>query len=450
MSSNATIFSGTSRYSNDFQQIIDRAVAIASLPMVQLESQKTTLTDQSTALSALDTKFTSVQSAIQSLESALTDNSYSTTVSDGTVVRASVAGTVLEGTYSVEVIDVGSYTNTMSMNDLPTVTDPFTENISAESSFTLTVDGVDYTITPESNTLSAMAEAINAETDADVQATIVNIGTSSSPDYRLSLQSGKLGGTTIQLNDGSRDLLDTLSTGTLATYKVNGQPSTAISTDSREVTVAPGLTVTLLKAGTADVTVSRGTTAVGNALSSLVTAYNEAADELDVHRGEESGALSGDSLLYTLSQSLRDLTGYSTGTDGISSLTALGLNFDDQGKLSLDTTTFSTATDGQFQALETFLGSSSSSGFLKSATDLLDSLEDSTDGIIKTALSSVETQIVDQDDLIANEQQRIDQLEESLVAQMAAADALIASLEQQANYMNGLFEAMQAARASLL
>jgi flagellar hook-associated protein 2 len=210
------------------------------------------------------------------------------------------------------------------------------------------------------------------------------------------------------------------------------------------------LTVTLLKAGTADVTVSRGTTAVGNALSSLVTAYNEAVDELDVHRGEENGALSGDSLLYTLSQSLRDLTGYSTGTDGISSLTALGLNFDDQGKLSLDTTTFSTATDGQFQALETFLGSSSSSGFLKSATDLLNSLEDSTDGIIKTALSSMETQIADQDDLIANEQVRIDQLEESLVAQMAAADALIASLEQQVNYMNGLFAAMQAARESLL
>jgi flagellar hook-associated protein 2 len=448
MSSNNTIFNGSSRYANDFQQIIDRAVAIASLPMVQLDSQQTTLNDQSTALAALDSRFASLQTAMKNLESATGGGSYSSSMSDGTVVTATVSSGALAGIYSVEVIDLGSYTSAMSMNGLPVVTDPATENISSASNFTLIVDGIEHTITPVSNTLSGLVTAINAETGASVEATIVNLGSSSSPDYHLSLRSTKLGAVSIQLNDSSSDLLDTLATGTLATYKVNGQPATPISTDSRTVTLAPGLEVTLLKTGTADVTVSRSTTAISNALSSFVTAFNAAVDEIDQHRGEEPGALAGNSILYTLSQSLREIAGYSSGASAISSLASLGLNFDDDGKLSLDATAFSAATSGQFDTLLTFLGSSSAGGFLKFATDVLDSLENSTDGVIKTTVSTIQSQIAGQDRLIEREQERIDQLQESLQAQMADADALIASLEQQANYITGLFESMRVARES--
>ncbi len=248
---------------------------------------------------------------------------------------------------------------------------------------------------------SALAEAINAAPGANVRATIVNVGSTSSPDYRLSLESTKLGGTAIQLNDGSQDLLDTLSTGTPATYKVNGQPSVPISSDSHSVTIAPGLTVTLLKAGSASVTVGRNAAAVSNALSSFVAAYNGAVDELDLHRGKGTGALRGNSLVYTLSAYLRELTGYSSGTDGISSLTSVGLSFDKNGKLSLDPAAFSSATSGQFAALTSFLGNSQGSGFLKFATGLMDSLEGATDGVIKTALSAVKDQMTDQDSRIA-------------------------------------------------
>ena len=50
-----------------------------------------------------------------------------------------------------------------------------------------------------------------------------------------------------KLNDGSQDLLDTLTTGGLATYDVNGLGNT-IHSNSRTVTLAPGLTVNLLQA----------------------------------------------------------------------------------------------------------------------------------------------------------------------------------------------------------
>jgi flagellar hook-associated protein 2 len=447
MSDSSTIFSGTSRYASDFQSLISRAVSIASLPLTQLTIQKTALQAESTALSTLDTKFSSLQSAITSLETATGSGSFAASVSDETIVSATVSTGALEGIYSIEVTSLGSYTNTMSKDGLTTVTDPSTQNIYSASSFTLTINGTPTTITPAANTLNDLVEAINA-TDLEVRASIVNIGSTDSPDYRLSIQSTNLAGDTIQLADGATSLMDTLSTGANATYKVNGR-STAVSSDSRTITLAPGLSVQLLAASETGVattiTVSRSTSAISNALLAFVTAYNAAVDELDKHRGDSGGALAGQSIVFTLSQALRDVAQYSGDSGAITSLTELGLTFDGEGKLSLDTSTFSSAASDNMKAMLTFLGSTTESGFLKSATDLLYSLEDTTDGLIKTAISSLEAAVAAQDDRIAAEQDRVDRVQENLVAQMAAADALIAALEQQASYITDLFESMRIA-----
>jgi flagellar hook-associated protein 2 len=440
MSASGTIFSGSSRYSADFQQIINRSVAIASLPMTQLQSQKIALGDQSAALTAMDAKFTNLQSLITTLGSATT--TYNSLVSDSTVASASAGAGAFQGVYSLEVVALGSYTSAMSADTLPKVTSPSTTSISLSETFTLTVDGTEYEIAPEANTLTELANAINAS-GAGVEATIVNLGTSATPDYRLSVASTKLGNIPVQVNDGATDLLGTPSTGAPATYRVNGQPALAIESDSRSVTIAPGLTVTLIKAGSTQITVSHNTSGVGSALTNIANAYNAAVDEIDKYHAEGgSSALRGSSMLYVLSQSLRDLAAYSSGSGAISSLSSLGFGFNDKGKLSVDMTAFRAATDGQFEALSDFLGSSSTDGFLKYASDLMTGLEDATNGVIKTAISDVRTQLTQQETRITDQQTRIDALQKNLEARMAASDALIASMEQQVNFMNGLMEAM--------
>jgi flagellar hook-associated protein 2 len=300
--------------------------------------------------------------------------------------------------------------------------------------------------------LSSLTAAINSDTDADVEATIVNLGSSSSPDYRLAIQSKKLDEVSIQLTDSeSNGLMDSLETGSQATYKVNGL-ITEVSSDSRTIMLAPGLTVTLLGESATGVattiTVSHSTTAVQNALSSFATAYNAAVTELDKHRGA-NGALAGDSIVSTLQQTLRDVTGYSTGTDGVSSLTSLGLMFDKNGQLSFDSSTFTSATGDDFAALSEFLGTSTTSGFLKAATDALDRVSDSTNGILTSPIQNVADQITRQDTAISDMEDRIAALQLSLNEQMAAADALIATLEQQVLYISGLFSAMDTASKSL-
>lgn len=449
MATSNTIFTGTSRYSADFQKIIERSVNIASLPLLQLRQARTRLNDESQALQALDSKFAGLESAIAALATGAAGGSYNLSNSDGAVVAASLSGSVLPGTYTVEVLDPGSFTTALSRDGLAVVTDPAAQNISTAFSFTLTVDGTDYTITPSRQTLTGLAEAIN-EAGAGVTATVINIGSPSSPDYRLSLRADKLGAVTIQLNDGAQDLLTTTATGTLASYRINGQPAAAISSDSRSITVAPGLSVTLLKAGTATLTVSRGTAAISNALSSFVTAYNDVAAELDKHRGQAGGVLSGNSLLVTLSETLRAIAGYSTGAGQLASLGALGLSFDDRGRLSFDASAFAQATSGRLSELLEFLGSPETGGFLKTATGALEALREGSDGLLSGAISSLATALQTQDARIEAEQERIDLLEKNLTEQMAAADALIAALEQKVRYFNTLFEAMRIAQETLL
>src|SRR6202158_2571174 len=245
MSTTPTVFTGASAYSNDFQAVIARAVAIRSLGLTSLSTQKAQIIAQGAAVSSLDTSFGNLQNAVTAIGTSTGVSALSAAVSTSGFVQPTLAVGALPGSYSIEVTNLGAATNTLSKNAQILVTDPAVQNISAGTNFTLTVNGVNTTITPAATNLNSMVTAINANSALNVQASIVNIGPSGAPDYRLSLQSTKLGANTIQLSNGATALLDTLSTGTLATYKVNGL-ATNITSDSRTITLAPGVTVALL------------------------------------------------------------------------------------------------------------------------------------------------------------------------------------------------------------
>jgi flagellar hook-associated protein 2 len=437
--SNSTIFTGSSRYSTDLQQVLTRAVAIASLPLDQLNNQLTTLQNRSSALESLNGKFDALLAAVQDVSSAA--KSTSSEVSDDTVLAAHSDSTARAGTYAIHIVSPGAPTSALSLGTLPAVSDPSTQSITASASLTLTVAGTPITITPAGNTLSALADAINSS-GANVSATIINLGTPAAPSYRLSLQTTKLGNIAVQLNDGSQDLLSTLSTGSAAQYQVNGQPATPISSDSRTVIVAPGITIDLLQAGDSNVVVTQNSSAQADALSAFATAYNSAVDELTTNRGEGGGALVGDPIISTLAQALRSLEGFSSGSGPVQSLADLGLTIDKTGKLSFSQSTFETVSAAHPTDVAAFLGSTATSGFLKNAADALNGLEDPSSGVIKTTRDGAQTAIDRQNRRIADEQSRIDALTRDLTGRMAAADALIASLEQQVNYFSTLFASM--------
>ena len=72
-------------------------------------------------------------------------------------------------------------------------------------------------------------------------------------------------------------------------------------------------------------------------------------------------------------------------------------------------------------------------------------MQDVTTGLIPSAEAGVKTQVTNITNTIADEQDRVDRMTTQLQQQMASADALIASMEQQYNYMSSLFQAQDTA-----
>jgi len=433
-------FNGTSQYASSLQQVITRAVSIASLPIVQLQSQQQTTNQQITDATTLESTITALNTALQGLSNS-GGNTQSTSVSDSSVLQANASSSALPGTYTIQVLDPGSSSSAMSSDGLTTVTDPTSQSISGSSSYTLTVGSSTYTIQPSGNNLDALAQAINSS-GAGVQATIINVGAPSQPDYRLAIQSQDLGPQNIQLNDGSSDLLTSLTTGTDGSYTVNGQPPAGISTDSSTVTISPGLTVNLLAAGTSTVSVTLNSSSISNALSAFVTAVNNVQSQLNLSRGQNANSLSGDSVVYETSNALNQLVQY-TGTGNIQSLSALGITYSDTGTLTFDSTQLTSMSSSQLSDVLAFLGNSTS-GFLASATNTINGLIDPTTGLVTGEISNLNQQSTSEGTQIAAKENSVNQLQTNLTNQMNSADALIASLEQQTTFLTSLFSTINA------
>jgi flagellar hook-associated protein 2 len=443
--SNSTpTFNGTSTYAAQLQNTITRAVSIASLPLNQLESTQSTLANEQSELQSITSTFSSLQTSLNSLGSSSGSGAFAATVSDSSVASAAVSSGVMAGNYTLNVSSIGSQTNTISASGLTTVTDPATQNIDSSSTYTLSLNGTNYSISNSSGTLEGLAQAINLS-GANVQASIINIGGSSSPDYRLSIQSLNYAPDTVQLTDSSNNtLLNTLSTGTNVTYQVNGQPSTPVSSNTRNITLSPGLNVQVLQTGTAQVTVSQSPTNLANALSSFANAYNSITSELNKNRGQNGGALTGSSIIFQLQSQLQQLASYSGSSGSINSLAQLGLTFDQSGNLNFNQATFTSSFAAAPNDVLNFIGTSTSGGFLQTASNTLTSITDPATGTLTTANTNITNQLTTIASQITDEQSKISSLQATLTQQMSAADATIASLQNQLSMMTNLFAQEQA------
>lgn len=275
-----------------------------------------------------------------------------------------------------------------------------------------------------------------------MQATVINVGSSGSADYRLSLQAVNLGDQTLDLTDSSgNSLISSSSGGALASYELNGQPGSVTNT-SRTITLAPGLTVNLLGQSTAGqattISVNDDASGIASAFSSFASAYNAAVNAVDAQHGQSAGALQGDSLLDTLTSVLNELGTWNNGSPE-SALANYGITLDDTGQMSVDTTAFTAAADANFAGLISTLGTSTTSGFMQAATTLLSGIEDPATGSIKQEEATVANEIANQNTQISSAQTQLTQLETNMTNQIAQADSTLASLESQVTLVTGLF-----------
>jgi len=421
------------------------------LPIQLLQDQQTTWSNQSDELTTIDGLLTNLKTAVTGIQTAMSGSSYTASYSTAGVVTASLDDTAQEGVYPIEVQSIGSYASGTTSSDWGT---PATT-----ATFNLLVNGKSYAISTTDTSATGMASAINSQYGSMVEATVLNAGSGSASDTRISLQATLLGPTTLDLQNSSGTSLFTQTAadgGSLASYSVPGTGGATISTNSRQVVISPGVTLTMLSAspGTGvDTTVSRPDSTLSNALSSFTTAYNAVVDEVAKQHAQNTqaaGPLQGTSVLRSISQALSQVSTFST-PGGAVNLKSLGLELDVNGDGHFTFTSLNlAATDiGNAAAVEAFLGNGTSSGFLLTATNAISSLEDTTTGIVKNAETTLQTEITNIGNTITTKQAAVVTMTSNLENQMAQADALLSVSQQQYSYMNELFQAQQTETQSL-
>ncbi|MGO9231717.1 MAG: flagellar filament capping protein FliD [Bryobacteraceae bacterium] len=436
----SSAFTGASDYSSDLQDVISRAVAIAELPVTQLTNEQNTINSRSSELSTINTDLTSLQTAIQGVNTAMS-GSYQADVSNPELVSAAVGAGATAGTYSIEVDSAGAYATSLSASTWAGTTSD------TGGTYSLVINGTSYSIDSTDGSAASVAAAINSEYGDQVQATVVNVGSDADPDQRVSLQATTLGAQTLDIQDSSGDSLQTQGpAGSLASYIVDGSGNT-VTSDSPSVTIATGLTINLLAADPGNpvtVTVSGTDDALSSALSSFTSAYNQVVTDLQSQRGQSAGPLQGQPILSEITQAVDKLATYFTSSaSGVNGLAELGLTLSENGQLTFDSQTLDAAYSNSSAAVASFLGSAAGGGWLESATNALTDLIDPTVGLVTNEETSLQSQSTSIGSEITAKNDQIATMQSNLTQQMAAADALIATTEQQGDFLTQMMQAEQ-------
>jgi flagellar hook-associated protein 2 len=435
--------------------------------LVQAEQRQTTvLQTQKIRFQAQDGIIASVVKALGEFKSAAQGLSLSTdfhkksaATSDSTVLTSSADATALEGAYQV-VVDRLAKAQSVRSSTFSTATAAI-----GTGTLNITIDGTStpVTIDGDNDTLDGLKSAINGS-GAAVTASIVNVGTESSPDFRLIVQSKKTGtenAATISGNlaGGANPFAaggEIVQAAADALFSVNGQTITRSSNTISDA--LPGVTLALLKEGdrdgliessdaTANVTVSVDSSAVSAAMQKFVDAYNavnkvvNAQFTLDPNT-ERQGALAGDASLRGVMARLRQELSRPGGIGvGIKFISDVGISFQKDGSLSLNASKLASALkdnpDGVsdlFVIVENGLG--------KRIPDTIDDFISSVDGTLTFRRKGIKNSIDQIDKKVLREQERIAVLQKRLTEQFSALEEMVSQMKSQGDFLTQQLSAL--------
>ncbi|MDD5247963.1 MAG: flagellar filament capping protein FliD [Rhodocyclaceae bacterium] len=351
----------------DVNGLVSKLMAVEQQPLTMLQTQEAADQAKITAYGSLSGAVSSFQTAVQSLTSTSTFSAQSVKVGDSSVASASADGTAVSGTHTLTVTNLASsqilesgtaYSATSTQIGTGTLTIDFgtySGGAFAQNSAkgTKTID-----ISASQGSLAGIRDAINSA-GIGVTASIMNDGSG----YRLimsSTDSGSSNALRIAVANTSGTLSDlaynAASGGTSNMSQTQAAQDAQFSVDGVAITkssntvsdVISGVTLNLTGTNTGSSTtfgVSRNTSAIASAVTSLVSAYNSAASTIKGLTAYDASTNTGSVLLgdfttQSVQSQIRSImnTNLAYATGGVSSLADLGVTFNKDGTLSLDST----------------------------------------------------------------------------------------------------------------
>jgi len=341
--------SGISGTGFDYQAYLAKYQELKMIPVQMLQADQTSLMAKQQALSAVMEKVNSFKDPISALLDDDTFETMKASLSNPDVAYVSVSNDAAESNYSLQVNQLAQ-ANTYKVGTVNTITDidtPISQSGSLVINYlkdgTATSLTVDYT----NKSLKEIMEQINQS--EDLQASIINLGSSTSPDYQLIITSKNTGldnritGIDDTLNSGddtagifSEDVAKTYETIEAQDAEIILNGITFTSSSNTFSDIITGVTITVKDTGSSTLTISRDFGNVKSQLEKILTSYNELLDTVNAATDKDS-PLSGETSLNTMVTSIFKIISDGLGKYGI--LDTIGDAETTKGHLQLNSET---------------------------------------------------------------------------------------------------------------
>jgi flagellar hook-associated protein 2 len=454
-------------------------------PLVALQKQQTSFTAKLSAYGQLNSALSALQTAAEALAKPETFTGVKATASASDVLSATAEASAAGGVYSINVTQltqaqslatagvasttgkVGADVNSTVTIDFGTISgatvDPLTGKYTGATFAPDTSrTSVSFTIDENNNTLEGIRDAINANADLGVTASIVNDG-SASPNRLVltSKTSGEASSMRITVtgdatvagllanNPAGLPAAQLQETVTAQNTKLTVNGIVITSASNSVAGAIQDITMSVTKVGTSTLTVSNDTGSVKTAINAFVNAYNSVqstATKLSAYDTSKNtgAALLGDSVLRNIQVGIRSTLTSAQGDDGsgLTMLSNIGVSFQKDGKLLIDDTKFTAAlTDKLGGVAHLFSGTSGVGGYGTQLAALITTYTESS-GTLSSASKGITSTLDRLGERYDKAQERIDATVARYKAQFTQLDLMISRMNATSTYLTQQFEAL--------
>lgn len=457
----------------DIDGIISQLMAIEKRPLTQLNNKKAEQQAQLSAFGTLKSSLSSFQDSVQELAKPSVFNGFKATLVDTEMATVSTSSSAAAGAHDIEVQSIAqsqkikseAFASTDTIIGNGTLTIAF-GTYNGDGTFTANAEKAAKTITidPAKSTLADIRDTIN-DANAGITASIVNDG-SGNRLVIASKDSGLANALKITVDDADGNHTDNAGLSKLAFDASTGGVTNMTETVAAKnavmvidgITVQKssntiddaleGVTLNLLKAEpgtTSTLTVEKDNSSVEAAVKAFVTAYNgleKTITNLSRYDSttDQASILTGDSTVRMVQFRVRAMLSDNQLTaGGINSLSELGISFQKDGTLALDSTKLSAVLADPEKSVSEFFGdipgdTTSTPGFISRLDQLIEGMTRS-DGLIESRIDGIDSVIKTIDKRTESLEYRLEEIEKNLRTQYTALDTMIASMTQTSNYL---------------
>lgn len=426
----------------DVAKIVEQMVAAEKVPLKKLEYKAEGIQTQISTYGEIKSLTSKLGDIVSKLTRDSAWNGVSISSSNPTL-SGTMTGIAATGTYNIKVTHLAQ-AQTTALGGTDGAALPKDQAMGAGTiKLTMGTESKDIAI-ESSDTLTKIATKIN-EAGMGIQASIV---TDVDGKERLMLRSKETGTDKAFTVSSALAALGQKTTQDAQNAKVELNGLVVESSTNTFANTIPGMSFTVSEVVTstaATLNVKADTEAMKKNIQEFVDTYNELNDLLTqstkyVEESKTAGVLQGDSATVSLQNSLRMLTqGISGSTGGLTRLAEIGIQMQEGGKLSTDTTKLDKALTnleglkGLFANKADALGQGGGIAVnFKNFTDKLLSF----DGTLNTKTDSLERTLKSNSAAQDKVNTRADTLEKRLYAQYSALDTKMASLNALNAYVS--------------